>query len=114
MREAGVEPVRFEVEVASVRVATEEEILGAQAELDHLLAEGESCGCGHDHDHGHGHDHDHGEAGCAGSLPSVMNAIVDALSPYGVDHVDMPATPLAIWRIIHERGGHGGTDGAGR
>jgi carbon-monoxide dehydrogenase large subunit len=47
-----------------------------------------------------------GEAGCAGSLPSVMNAIVDALSPYGVDHVDMPATPLAIWRIIHERGGH--------
>ncbi len=47
-----------------------------------------------------------GEAGCAGSLPSVMNAIVDALSPYDVDHVDMPATPLTIWRIIHERGGH--------
>ncbi|MNL78218.1 Carbon monoxide dehydrogenase large chain [compost metagenome] len=45
-----------------------------------------------------------GEAGCAGSLPSVMNAIVDALSPYGVQHVDMPATPLAIWRIIHQRG----------
>ncbi|MCU4182578.1 xanthine dehydrogenase family protein molybdopterin-binding subunit [Bosea sp. BH3] len=44
-----------------------------------------------------------GEAGCAGSLPSVMNAIVDALSPYGVKHVDMPATPLAIWRLIHGR-----------
>lgn len=44
-----------------------------------------------------------GEAGCAGSLPSVMNAIVDALSPYGVRHVDMPATPQAIWRIIHRR-----------
>jgi len=44
-----------------------------------------------------------GEAGCAGSLPSVMNAIVDALSPYGVRHVDMPATPQAIWRIIHKR-----------
>jgi carbon-monoxide dehydrogenase large subunit len=43
-----------------------------------------------------------GEAGCAGSLPSVMNAIVDALSPYGVRHVDMPATPQAIWRIIHQ------------
>lgn len=45
-----------------------------------------------------------GEAGCAGSLPSVMNAIVDALSAYGVRHVDMPATPQAIWRIIHKRG----------
>ncbi|KFC75894.1 putative carbon-monoxide dehydrogenase large subunit [Bosea sp. LC85] len=43
-----------------------------------------------------------GEAGCAGSLPSVMNAIVDALSPYGVRHVDMPATPQAIWRIIDQ------------
>jgi carbon-monoxide dehydrogenase large subunit len=44
-----------------------------------------------------------GEAGCAGSLPSVMNAIVDALSPYGVRHIDMPATPQAIWRAIHAR-----------
>jgi carbon-monoxide dehydrogenase large subunit len=44
-----------------------------------------------------------GEAGCAGSLPSVMNAIIDALSPYDVRHVDMPATPQAIWRIIHKR-----------
>ena len=45
-----------------------------------------------------------GEAGCAGSLPSVMNAIVDALSPYGVKHVDMPATPHAIWQIINAAG----------
>lgn len=44
-----------------------------------------------------------GEAGCAGSLPSVMNAVVDALSPHGVRHVDMPATPQAIWRLIHAR-----------
>lgn len=44
-----------------------------------------------------------GEAGCAGSLPSVMNAIIDALSPYDVRHVDMPATPQAIWRVIHKR-----------
>ncbi len=44
-----------------------------------------------------------GEAGCAGSLPSVMNAIVDALAPYGVQHVDMPATPQVIWRLIHQR-----------
>lgn len=45
-----------------------------------------------------------GEAGCAGSLPSVMNAIVDALSPHGVRHVDMPATPHVLWKIIHKRG----------
>ncbi|WP_103872055.1 xanthine dehydrogenase family protein molybdopterin-binding subunit [Bosea lathyri] len=41
-----------------------------------------------------------GEAGCAGSLPSVMNAVVDALTPYGITHLDMPATPLAVWRAI--------------
>ncbi|OYW08007.1 MAG: carbon monoxide dehydrogenase, partial [Rhodospirillales bacterium 12-71-4] len=33
-----------------------------------------------------------GEAGCAGSLPAVMNALVDALSTYGIRHIDMPAT----------------------
>ncbi|WP_083269438.1 xanthine dehydrogenase family protein molybdopterin-binding subunit [Bosea vaviloviae] len=41
-----------------------------------------------------------GEAGCAGSLPSVMNAVVDALAPHGVTHLDMPATPQAVWRAI--------------
>ena len=41
-----------------------------------------------------------GEAGCAGSLPSVMNAVVDALSEYGVSHIDMPATPQKVWAII--------------
>ena len=34
-----------------------------------------------------------GEAGCAGSLPSVMNALVDALSSRGITHLNMPATP---------------------
>jgi len=34
-----------------------------------------------------------GEAGCAGALPSVMNALVDALSEYNIRHLDMPATP---------------------
>jgi carbon-monoxide dehydrogenase large subunit len=42
-----------------------------------------------------------GEAGCAGSLPAVMNALVDALRPVGVTHIDMPATPEVIWRAIH-------------
>jgi carbon-monoxide dehydrogenase large subunit len=41
-----------------------------------------------------------GEAGCAGSLPSVMNAVVDALSEYGVSHIDMPATPQKVWGVI--------------
>jgi carbon-monoxide dehydrogenase large subunit len=43
-----------------------------------------------------------GEAGCAGSLPAVMNAVVDALSAYGVKHIDMPATPHCIWQAIQE------------
>ena len=41
-----------------------------------------------------------GEAGCAGSMPSIMNAIVDALSPYGIRHIDMPATPYRVWQAI--------------
>ena len=46
-----------------------------------------------------------GEAGCAGSLPSVMNAIVDALSVYGITHIDMPATPLRVWQAIQSAKG---------
>jgi len=41
-----------------------------------------------------------GEAGCAGSLPSIMNALVDALAPLGVKHIDMPATPEKVWAAI--------------
>ncbi|MFE1600353.1 xanthine dehydrogenase family protein molybdopterin-binding subunit [Methylobacterium sp. ID0610] len=43
-----------------------------------------------------------GEAGCAGSLPSVMNALVDALRPRGITHMNMPATPRAIWTALRE------------
>ena len=43
-----------------------------------------------------------GEAGCAGALPSVVNALVDALAEYGVAHIDMPATPERVWRAIRE------------
>jgi len=43
-----------------------------------------------------------GEAGCAGALPSVMNALVDALSEYGIRHLDMPATPERVWRAIRQ------------
>jgi aerobic carbon-monoxide dehydrogenase large subunit len=41
-----------------------------------------------------------GEAGCAGALPSVMNAVVDALSACKISHIDMPATPQRIWQAI--------------
>jgi aerobic carbon-monoxide dehydrogenase large subunit len=41
-----------------------------------------------------------GEAGCSGGLPTVMNAVVDALSEYGVRHIEMPATAQRIWQTI--------------
>ena len=46
-----------------------------------------------------------GEAGCAGALPSVMNAVIDALSELGVRHIDMPATPERVWRAIRDAEG---------
>ncbi len=46
-----------------------------------------------------------GECGTVGSLPAVMNAIIDALSPYGIRHIDMPATPQKVWRAIHSADG---------
>jgi aerobic carbon-monoxide dehydrogenase large subunit len=41
-----------------------------------------------------------GQAGCIAAPQTVINAIVDALSPLGIDHIDMPATPERIWRAI--------------
>lgn len=41
-----------------------------------------------------------GEAGTIGACPSVMNAVLDALSPSGIGHLDMPATPAAIHEAI--------------
>jgi carbon-monoxide dehydrogenase large subunit len=43
-----------------------------------------------------------GEAGTVGALPAVMNAVLDALAPLGIDALDMPATPERIWRAIEE------------
>ncbi|HXH25077.1 MAG TPA: xanthine dehydrogenase family protein molybdopterin-binding subunit [Vicinamibacterales bacterium] len=45
-----------------------------------------------------------GEAGTLGSTPSVVNAAVDALSPFGVKHVDMMLRPEKLWRIIRQGG----------
>ena len=38
-----------------------------------------------------------GESGCTAACPAVMNAVVDALAPLGITHIDMPATPERIW-----------------
>jgi len=46
-----------------------------------------------------------GEAGCAGSLVSIVNAVVDALSDYGIRHIDMPATPYRVWQAIQAANG---------
>jgi carbon-monoxide dehydrogenase large subunit len=43
-----------------------------------------------------------GEAGTLGALPAVVNAILDALAPLGVTHIDMPATPERVWRTIQQ------------
>jgi carbon-monoxide dehydrogenase large subunit len=41
-----------------------------------------------------------GEAGNVGALPAVANALVDALSEFGIKHIEMPATPERIWRAM--------------
>jgi aerobic carbon-monoxide dehydrogenase large subunit len=43
-----------------------------------------------------------GEAGTVGALAAGIGAVVDALSPYGIRHVDMPATPLRVWQAIQD------------
>ncbi len=43
-----------------------------------------------------------GEAGCAGSLSTIVNAVLDALSDYGITHIDMPLTPERVWRAIRD------------
>lgn len=43
-----------------------------------------------------------GEAGTIGALAAVMNALMDALAPLGVRHIDMPATPETVWRAIRD------------
>ena len=45
-----------------------------------------------------------GEAGTIGSTPCVVSAAVDALSGFGVRHIDMLLRPERLWRIIHGGG----------
>jgi carbon-monoxide dehydrogenase large subunit len=41
-----------------------------------------------------------GEAGCIAIPPAVVNAVVDALAPHGVRHLDMPLTAEKVWRAL--------------
>jgi carbon-monoxide dehydrogenase large subunit len=43
-----------------------------------------------------------GEAGTVGAMPAVTNALIDALSEFGVGHIEMPATPERIWRAMRQ------------
>ena len=43
-----------------------------------------------------------GEAGTIGATPAIVAAVVDALSQFGVRHIDMPAKPETIWQIINK------------
>ncbi|PXY38065.1 aerobic carbon-monoxide dehydrogenase large subunit [Prauserella flavalba] len=44
-----------------------------------------------------------GESATVGSPPAVVNAVIDALRPYGVRHADMPLTPAAVWSAVQGR-----------
>jgi carbon-monoxide dehydrogenase large subunit len=43
-----------------------------------------------------------GEAATIGSTPAVQNAVIDALAPFGVRHIDMPCTPERVWSAIRD------------
>jgi carbon-monoxide dehydrogenase large subunit len=49
-----------------------------------------------------------GESGTIGAPPVVINAVIDALSPLGIDRIDMPATPSKVWHAIHSARNGGG------
>ncbi len=42
-----------------------------------------------------------GEAGTVGAAPAYINALLDALSARGIEHIDMPATPLSVWELLN-------------
>src|SRR5687767_10341711 len=44
-----------------------------------------------------------GEAGTTGALPAVANAVIDALRPLGIHHLDFPFSPARVWKAMHDR-----------
>jgi carbon-monoxide dehydrogenase large subunit len=51
-----------------------------------------------------------GEAGTIASTPAVVNAVVDAVRPFGVSDVEMPCTPMRVWHAIHRGTGAAPTE----
>lgn len=45
-----------------------------------------------------------GESPTVGAPPAIANAIIDALSPYGITHLDIPITPFKVWKALKEKG----------
>src|SRR5215468_2290315 len=45
-----------------------------------------------------------GQAGCIAAPQTIVNAILDALAPFGIEHIDMPITPERVWRAIKSAG----------
>jgi carbon-monoxide dehydrogenase large subunit len=43
-----------------------------------------------------------GEAGTIGSTPAIVNAVIDALAPLGIRHIDLPLTPQRVWKAIQQ------------
>jgi len=59
------------------------------------------------------------ETGTVGLPPAIVSAVIDALRPYGVRHLDMPLTPLKVWQAIAQsgnagQGSHGGVASQGK
>jgi carbon-monoxide dehydrogenase large subunit len=55
-----------------------------------------------------------GEAGTIGATPAVHNAVIDALAPLGIKHIEMPLTSERVWRALQDAGPHAraaGVDG---
>jgi aerobic carbon-monoxide dehydrogenase large subunit len=45
-----------------------------------------------------------GESATVGAPPAIVNAVVDALQPYGIEHIDIPIHPWKVWQVIHGAG----------
>jgi len=43
-----------------------------------------------------------GEAATIGSTPTIANAVLDALTPFGIEHLDIPLTPEKVWRAVQQ------------
>jgi hypothetical protein len=55
-----------------------------------------------------------GEAGTIGSAACLVNAVCDALAPFGIEHIDKPLTPARVWAALQAaKPALGGSEGAG-